>query len=150
MALLRWDPWGELSSLQRDMNELFSRQTTGARGGALLPAIDAYRTEEGMVVHVELPGLSEDDIDVSVHDGMLTIAGEREFSQDVPEDAWIRRERAFGRFERSFSLPQGTNPEEIKANFEHGVLQLTIPHPEELKPRRIQVAGGEQQKTIEA
>lgn len=142
MALLRWDPWGELASLQRDMNEALSRSSAAGRSGSLLPAIDAYRTEEGSVVRVELPGMEEDDVDVSVHDGMLTICGERTVSEDIEEDAWIRRERAYGRFERSFSLPEGTDPDKIAASFRNGVLELTIPHPEELKPRKIQIGKG--------
>ena len=143
MALLRWDPWGELASLQRDMNTLFDRGAgSPAQAGSLLPAIDAYRTDEGMVVHVELPGLNRDEIDVSVDDGVLTVSGERKLGHEVAEDSWLRRERAYGRFERSFRLPDGTDPDAIEADFDNGVLALTIPHPEERKPRRIQIGQG--------
>ena len=150
MAVLRWDPWGELAALQRDVNELFSRTATPAtRAGAagavapLLPPIDAYRTEEGLVVTVDLPGLAPDAVDVSVNDGMLTISGERPVAGDVADDQWLRRERPRGRFERSFSLPDGTNPSDIAAAFTNGVLELRIPHPPERKPHRIQVDSGE-------
>ena len=143
MAMLRWDPWGELASLQRDMNTLFDRGGgSPAQVGSLLPAIDAYRTDEGMIVHVELPGLNRDEIDVSAEDGVLTVSGERKLGHDVADDAWLRRERAYGRFERSFRLPDGTDPDMIEADFDNGVLKLTIPHPEERKPRRIQIGQG--------
>ncbi len=142
MALLRWDPWGELASLQRDMNEAFTRSSGMGRSGSLLPAIDAFRTDDGTVVRVELPGMKQEDVDVSAHDGMLTICGERTVGDEVAEDAWIRRERAYGRFERSFSLPEGTDPNAIEATFDDGVLELTIPHPEERKPRKIEIGKG--------
>ena len=142
MALLRWDPWGELASLQRDMNEVFTRSSGMGRSGSLLPAIDAFRTDDGTVVRVELPGMKQEDVDVSAHDGMLTICGERTVGDEVAEDAWIRRERAYGRFERSFSLPEGTDPNAIEATFDDGVLELTIPHPEERKPRKIEIGKG--------
>lgn len=142
MALLRWDPWGELASLQRDMNEAFTRSGGMGRTGSLLPAIDAFRTDEGTVVRVELPGMKHEDVDVSAHDGMLTICGERTVGDEVEDDAWIRRERAYGRFERSFTLPEGTDPDAIEATFDDGVLELTIPHPEERKPRKIEIGKG--------
>lgn len=145
MAVLRWDPWSELAALQRDVNELFGR--TGQNGGraraqGLIPPIDAYRSQEALVVRVELPGLAPEDVDVSVQEGVLTISGERRVDADVPADAWVRRERPVGEFERSFSLPDGVDADQITASFEHGVLELRIPHPPERKPRRIQVASG--------
>lgn len=146
MAVVRWDPWGEMAALQREVSELLG-QTTGAERGLgrfAAPAIDAYRTEQGLVVHVDLPGVRPEDVEVSVQDGMLTIKGqwERSFEQGVDRENWLRRERSAGAFERSFTLPEGTNPKEINASFEHGVLKLEIPHPPEAKPHRVQIAGG--------
>jgi HSP20 family protein len=146
MAVLRWDPWGELASLQRDVNELFGRtvgQDAGrARGQGLVPPIDAFRSDEGLVVRVELPGLAPENVDVSVQDGVLTISGERGIDADVPDDAWVRRERPVGQFQRSFSLPEGVDADRITAAFEHGVLELRVPHPPERKPHRVQVSSG--------
>ncbi len=88
-------------------------------------------------------------MDVSVHDGVLTVSGERETAQDVSDDAWIRRERAWGSFERTFTLPQGTNPDDISADYQHGVWELTIPHPPERKPRKIAVGGNASNETVD-
>jgi HSP20 family protein len=142
MAVLRWDPWGELASLQRDMQELIGRSGAGTRAeGALLPPIDAYRTGEGMVVRIDLPGMSNDDVDVQVEEGVLTITGERHVDETVEQDNWIRRERRHGRFERSFSLPEGTDADALSAKMADGVLEITVPHPPERQPRRIEVAA---------
>ncbi len=144
MAIIRWDPWGELAALQRDVSELFSRTAgqTASRAAATMPPIDAFRTDEGLVVCVDLPGFRPEDVDISVQEGLLTISGERVAEPDVKEESWVRRERPVGVFERSFSLPQGMDPQSITARFEHGVLELRIPHPPERKPHRIQVTGG--------
>lgn len=154
MAVVRWDPWGELAALQRDVGELFQR--TGPQSGArqspgLVPPIDAFRTDEALVVRAELPGLGPDDVDVSVDDGMLTLSGERRVDADVAEDAWLRRERATGAFQRSFSLPEGTDPQKIEASFENGLLELRIPHPPERRPHRVQVgsANGAKAQTVD-
>lgn len=153
MALVRWDPWGELAALQRDVGELFQRtgpQTQRATAG-LVPPIDAFRTNEGLVVRVELPGLSPEEVDVAVDDGALTISGERRLDADVADDQWVRRERPIGSFQRNFTLPEGTDPDAIAASFEHGLLELHIPHPPERKPRRIQIssANGAQDATVD-
>jgi HSP20 family protein len=144
MAVLRWDPWGELAALQRDVNELFGR-TVGAAGAtqrraATVPPIDAYRTQDELVVQVELPGATPGDVEVAVNEGVLTVSGERKLAQEVADDRWVRRERALGAFERSFTLPEGTDPGKITASFENGVLELHVPHPPERKPRRIEVS----------
>lgn len=150
MAVLRWDPWGELAALQRDVNELFTRTTPRAAAGTaeratnVVPPIDAFSTDEGLVVRVELPGMGPDDVDVSVNDGMLTISGERKAETEIPSDRWLRRERTFGAFERSFTLPEGTDPNQIKASFEHGLLELQIPHPPERKPHKVSIDTGSQ------
>lgn len=143
MAVLRWDPWGELASLQRDMQELIGRSGTAGRGeGALLPPIDAYRTTEGMVVRLDLPGMTNEDVDVQVEEGVLTVTGERHVDETVEQDNWIRRERRHGRFERSFTLPEGTDADALSAKMADGVLEITVPHPPERQPRRIEVAVG--------
>ncbi len=143
MAVMRWDPWGELALLQRDVNALLGRPATGARNHnvqGLVPPMDAYRTDEGLVVRVELPGLRPENVEVSVNDGMLTIAGERTAEAGVADDAWVRRERPVGRFERSFSLPEGTDAAAVTAAFDHGVLELRIPHPPQRRPHKVEIS----------
>lgn len=149
MAMLRWDPWSDMAALQRDVRQLLGQPgASGVRETALLPPIDAYRTDEGLVVHVELPGMQPDDVELTVEDGMLTIAGERT-PEGVEDDAWVRRERPVGSFTRSFTLPEGTDPDGITASFGHGMLELRIPHPPARKPRRIRIGGGEEQQAID-
>jgi HSP20 family protein len=141
MTTLRWDPWGELAALQRDLDQLFGRRAgRGAedRPAVLAPPMDAYRTDDGLVVRIDLPGLHSDAVDVSVQDGVLTIQGDRP-EEEIPQDRWLRRERPTGRFERSFTLPERANPEDITARFEQGLLELRIPHPPARQARRIQV-----------
>jgi HSP20 family protein len=143
MAVMRWDPWGELALLQRDVNSLLGRQA-GRRAEALIPPMDVIRTGDGLTVRMELPGMRPEDVDISVNEGMLTVAGERKLDGDVAEDAWVVRERAVGRFERSFGLPKDTNAEAITAAFEAGVLQLHIPAPPERRPHKITIGSDTQ------
>jgi HSP20 family protein len=143
MAVMRWDPWGELALLQRDVNSLLGRQA-GRRAEALIPPMDVIRTGDGLTVRMELPGMRPEDVDISVNEGMLTVAGERKLDGDVAEDAWVVRERAVGRFERSFGLPKDTNAEAITAAFDAGVLQLHIPAPPERRPHKITITGDKQ------
>ena len=144
MAVMRWDPWGELALLQRDVNQLLGRPG-GRRVEAMIPPMDVIRTSEGLTARMELPGMSPEDVDVSVNDGMLTVSGERKLDVDVADDAWVVRERPVGRFERSFGLPKGTDAEAITAAFDAGLLELTIPAPPERRPHKVQIsaAGGE-------
>lgn len=142
MAVLRWDPWGELATLQRDVSELFNREAGVRRLGNLIPPIDAYRTDEGLVVLVELPGMGADQVDVSVQEGVLTLSGERPVPANVEDEAWVRRERAAGAFERSFTLPEGTQPDQIRASFDNGVLELKIPAAPEQRPHKVQIGVG--------
>lgn len=145
MAVLRWDPWGELAALQRDVSELVDRtQAPAATQGhaGLVPPIDAYRTADELVVRMELPGIDPEHVDVAVEDGMLVVSGERTFDADVEDDAWVRRERAVGAFQRSFNLPEGTDPQSITASFNHGLLELRVPHPPERKPHKVKIGVG--------
>lgn len=139
MAIMRWDPWAELDQLQRDVSELFTRRLQPPR--AQRPAMDAYRAEDATVVRLDVPGFGADDIDVAVHDGVLTVSARRERDETIDEGAWIRRERAAASIERSFTLPKGVDVDQITADVRNGVLELRIPHPQERKPRRIEVSS---------
>lgn len=142
MAVMRWDPWGEMALLQRDVNQLLGRANgNGRRAEFHVPPMDVFRTAEGLTVRMELPGMRPEDVDVSFNDGVLTVAGERKLDVDVAEDAWVVRERGVGRFERSFSVPKETDAEAITASFDAGMLELTIPSPPERRPHKIQITG---------
>jgi HSP20 family protein len=144
MAVSRWDPWAELAAMQRDVQELFGRTSGPRRATAtLVPPMDAYRTEDATVLHLEVPGFAPDQIDISYHRGVLTISGERATASDVHDDAWIRRERTSGRFTRSVGVSPDIDPSKIAASFDNGVLEVRIPHAPAEQPTRIPVSGGE-------
>lgn len=136
MAVVRWDPWGELDQLQRDVSELFNRRQPVR---ASRPAMDAFRTDNGTVIRLDIPGFGSDDINVSVHEGVLTLSGSRSEESNVEEGNWIRRERSSSSFERNVMLPKGVDVDAISAAVDNGVLEVTVPHPTEAQPRHINV-----------
>jgi HSP20 family protein len=152
MALVRFDPAREIDSLQSDMNRLFDRffsnsPANGNGAGAArrwIPAMDLVETEDSLVLRADLPGMTEGDVDIEVKDGTLTVSGERRSENEEKKEGYHRVERAFGRFSRALALPKGVDAERINAAFENGVLEVTIPKPEETKPTRIQIGGGKQ------
>ena len=160
MALVRWDPSRELSSLQSEVNRLFqtffdtpATGTTGGNGNTLRrwhPAMDLVETEEHFVLRADLPGVNESDVKVELEDNVLTIAGERRHEEEAKGGGYYRLERATGVFSRSLTLPEGINPEAVQASFDKGVLEVRIPKPEERKPRRVAISVGDQPTTIEA
>ena len=141
----RWEPFRGLSTVQDQINRLFddsffrgrldeSSITTWA------PAVDIFETGNELVVKADLPDINEKDLDLQVENNMLTIRGERKFEKSVSEDNYLRVERAFGSFTRSFSLPSTVNTEAVKADYRNGVLTVTLPKREESKPRQIKVS----------
>ena len=147
MALVRWDPARELDSLQSDMNRLFDsffggRQGNGVSGRRWIPAMDLVETDENLVVRADLPGLSEDDVEIEIKDNVLTVSGERKAEHEEKGEGFHRVERSFGRFARSLSLPRGVDADKVQAGFSDGVLQVRVPKPEETKPTRVQIGTG--------
>jgi HSP20 family protein len=112
------------------------------RGRRWMPPIDLVEAEDHFVLKADLPGLAEGDVNIEVQDGTLTISGEREAEHEQREKGWYRIERSFGSFNRSLTLPDGVDPDRIDASFANGVLEVRIPKPEERKPRRISISGG--------
>jgi HSP20 family protein len=144
MAMSRWDPFRELSSIQSELNRLFGR-TYGVEGddelraAAWVPPVDVAETQDRFVITAELPGIRSDDVDISVKNSVLRIHGERRFYEEQREDDFHRIERRFGSFARSITLPSTADPEGIQASFDAGVLTIEVPKKEEAKPRRIRV-----------
>jgi len=142
-SLTRWEPFRGVSTLQDQINRVFEGLTTGAGNDSALttwsPAVDIYETEHELVVKADLPDVDEKDLDVRVENNILTIHGERKFEKKVNEDNYLRVERAYGSFSRSFSLANTVNTDAIKAEYRNGVLTLTIPKREEAKPKQIKV-----------
>jgi HSP20 family protein len=144
MALRRWDPFRDLLSIQNEMTRLFSRTfgtdvEEGGVRGTWAPEIDVFETPEKFTVILELPGMSTEDLDITVDDGVLTIAGERKFYSDVEEENFYRIERRHGAFQRRITLPQQCDVTKIDASMSDGLLKVEIPKTEAAKPRRIEV-----------
>lgn len=143
MAITRWDPFRDLMSIQNEMNRLFGRTYGGDVGettrGAWTPALDVFETQEKFVITMELPGVSPDDVDISVEDSTLMVRGERKFYSEQQEESFLRIERRFGEFTRSLTLPSTADAESIQASFDQGVLTIEVPKKEEAKPRKISI-----------
>lgn len=146
MALVRWDPIRELDSLQGDMNRLFDSFFEGRAPNApsrrWIPAMDLVETEDHLVLRGDLPGMTEDDVDIEIKDGVLTVSGERKTDHEEKGEGYHRVERSFGSFSRSLSLPQGVDPGKVEAKFDNGVLEVRIPKPAEAKPTRVEIGTG--------
>jgi HSP20 family protein len=134
------------STLQDQINRLFNDafERTGQESNltAWAPAVDIYENEHELVVKADLPDVDAKDLDIRVENNILTIRGERRFEKKVNEDQYLRVERAYGSFSRSFSLANTVNPDGIKADYQNGVLTLNIPKREEAKPKQIKVNVG--------
>ncbi len=142
-SIARFEPFRGFATLQDQVNRIFNETVSkGDIGSALTawaPSVDIYETPNELVVKADLPDVEEKDIDVRVENNLLTIRGERKFSKEISEDNYLRVERTYGSFSRSFSLPNTVNPEAIKAEYKNGVLTLTLPKREESKPRQVKV-----------
>jgi HSP20 family protein len=141
-TLSRWD---QSRALQDQVNRLFEDSFTRDRSGRAdlatwAPAVDIYETENELVVKADLPDLQDKDIDVRVENNTLTIRGERKFEKDVTEDNYLRIERSYGSFMRSFSLPNTVSSENIRADYRNGVLTLHMAKREESKPKQIKIS----------
>lgn len=145
MAVVKWDPFRDLISIQDRMNKLFeqtisrSRADEGITATTWTPSVDIYETPETIVMKAELPGLGREDIDIQIRDNTLTLRGERRFAKDVHEENYLRIERAYGSFQRSFTLPTTIQQDKIRAVFKDGVLELTLPKAEGSKPKKIAI-----------
>ena len=152
-TLVRWEPFREIATLQDEMSRLMNTFTglgngSGESSRTWVPALDVWETENELVYAFDLPGIPEDKISLEFEDGALTVSAERERTTELSDEKLYRFERRFGTFSRTIALPQGVNEEQIKADYHDGVLEVRIAKPEQSKPRRIQIGGGDQ-KTIE-
>jgi len=142
-TLSQFQPVRGGSALQDQINRLFDEAFDRTSGEANLttwaPAVDIYETEHNLVVKADLPDIKPDDLDIRVENNILTIRGERKFEKKVDEDNYLRVERSYGSFSRSFSLANTVNVEAIQADYKNGVLTLSIPKREEAKPKQIKV-----------
>jgi len=159
MALVRWDPLRDIDSLQGEMNRLFSTffdtpTGQGGNGGAAarrwIPAMDLIEAGEHFVLKADLPGMTEDDVKIELENNVLTISGERKAELEEKHEGYYRLERTSGAFSRSLTLPEGVDAGAVTAAFDNGVLEVRIPKPEQVKPKRVQISvGGGEPRTIE-
>ncbi len=141
MALVRWEP----VPMHRLFNSLFDTATTPMPGGATrrwLPATDLIESDTHYVLRADLPGVSEEDINVQLDHDVLTISGERKAEHEDRRAGYYRVERTSGSFQRSVRLPEGIDAEAITATFDKGVLEVSVPKPEQPKPRKVQITVG--------
>lgn len=149
--LTRWNPMDEMLTLRNAMDRLFDNAFVGPnqawRPDAFGVAVDVIEEPEAFVVKASLPGIKPEDLEITYNNNVLTVKGEIKEEKDVEEARYHLRERRYGSFTRSFSMPTPVNVDTIKADYEQGVLTLTLPKAEEAKPKRIPVHGA---KMIEA
>ena len=139
-----WPTFGKLSTLRDEIDRLFEAPLAEfARGAQLLsgwsPAWDVFEDKDNVIVKVELPGMKKDEIEVSLHDGTLTISGERKSQSDGNGESATRTERFTGKFRRSITLPTRVDANKVNATYKDGILTITLPKAEEAKPKQIQV-----------
>lgn len=133
MAMVRWDPFSEMMTVQRDMNRLFSSlgmplYTSRGDGERVswMPTVDVVRKGDDLLVRAELPGVKPEDVEVALTDDVLTIKGHRREREETREGDYIRKESSFGTFERQIMLPQGIRPPDITADYHDGILEVTV------------------------
>jgi HSP20 family protein len=145
-SIVRWDPFKEVAGLQDRMNRLFDDVWgRGRRGeeeyisGGWVPPVDVRETKDSLEITAELPGIDPKDVEVAVEGGVLTLRGTRSFEKAAEGETYHRVERAYGAFERAFTLPGNVDAERIQATYRHGVLHLSVPKREEAKPKAISI-----------
>ncbi len=152
--LSRWDPFREMMSLRSMMDRMFDNSFINApsswfQSGNWDLALDVAETDDKFMVKASLPGINPDDLEVTYNANVLTIKGEVKEEEEKEDKRYHLRERRYGAFSRSISLPSSVNAEKIKASYESGVLTLELPKAEEAKAKRIQIQSGAGRKVIE-
>jgi HSP20 family protein len=146
MTIVKWDPFRNVATLQDRINRMFedSFSQAGISDDELSsytwkPDVDIYEVDDGIVIKVDLPGVKKADVSVEVKDNLLTLKGLRLETPDAQDNCYYRKERGSGPFRRAFTLQYNVLPDTIKASFKNGVLKVSVPEPEEEKPRKIRV-----------
>jgi HSP20 family protein len=146
-AITRWDPFRELDELQNRLNTMFGRapvKKEGERQEALrvsewAPVVDITEDSKEYLIKAEIPGISKDQVKVSVQNDVLSISGERKYEKEEKDKKYHRIERAYGSFSRSFTIPEDADPEKVSADFQNGLLHVHLPKTERAKPKSIEV-----------
>jgi HSP20 family protein len=144
-TLAKWNPFRELEEVQRRFTSLFGRPATLTTGGEAMtvaewaPLVDVTEDEKEFLVKAELPDMKKEEVKVTVQDGTLLIKGERRFEKEEKDKKYHRIERSYGCFERAFTLPEGTNPEALTAEYKDGMLKVHLPKTATPKPTPVEV-----------
>jgi HSP20 family protein len=136
MTVVRYEPWGLLNRLRRELDQPFE---TSAQDATWVPAVDIHEEAKQFTVRADLPGVKPADIEITAEKGVLRLRGARNFEQKSDDGHYSRIERVNGKFLRTFTLPENVQTDAIKAQFKDGVLELTIPKAAKPEPRRIEV-----------
>ncbi|RJQ31256.1 MAG: Hsp20/alpha crystallin family protein [Actinobacteria bacterium] len=148
MALTKWNPLEDVYDIQRDISKMFRRafgatseqMTSWMKASAWIPALDVYTKDNLLVIKAELPGVAPEDVDVSITENTLTITGERKQEKEIKEKDVFMMESSYGKFRRSLSLPKNVKADQIKANFNNGVLEVVVPQiAPEIKPQKVEI-----------
>ncbi|MDJ0802454.1 MAG: Hsp20/alpha crystallin family protein [Desulfobacterales bacterium] len=145
MTIIKWSPAREIASLQQGINRLF--EDVFSQGGdqdsetmgAWRPSVDIIDTEAAIIIYAEIPGVAKEAVAIEVKENVLSISGERTVDNALGNGSYMRSERVFGKFARSFALPAMIPTEKISASFKEGVLKITIPKPEQEQPRKVSI-----------
>jgi HSP20 family protein len=145
MAIVRFDPFRELTAMQDRLNRVFGdvykgREEDLLARGAWVPSVDIFENDQhDLVIKAELPDIKREDIDLRIENNMLTLRGEKKMDSEVKEEQYHRVERMYGTFTRSFALPPTVDTTNVHADYKNGVLEIRLPRREEAKPKQIQV-----------
>ncbi len=146
MAITRWRPFRDLVNIQEEMNRLFDdffgRSVSRPEWpeGAWTPSVDVAETKDDVVIKAEIPGMKKEDVKISIQDNVLTLKGEKKQEKEEKDANFHRIERSYGAFCRSFTLPTSVKTDKIKATYKDGVLNITLPKTEEVKPKEIPIS----------
>lgn len=146
MAIVRWRPFRDMMSIQDEMNMLFDDflgrplMRTEWSEGVWNPSVDISETKDNVIIKAEMPGLAKEDVKISMQDNMLTLTGEKKQEKEEKESNYHRVERSYGAFSRSFTLPTSVKSDKIKATYKDGILSITLPKTEEVKPKEIPIS----------
>jgi HSP20 family protein len=149
MLPARWDPFKEIGTLQREIEDLFrrtfgsSREYAAEEPGMLAPVVNSFIKDGMFHLQAELPGVAKDDLEVSVDNNVLTIRGERKLQKEVKEKEFLIKESRYGSFARSMSLPAGVNTDNIRASYDNGILEINMPIEQKAGGRKVMIEGGE-------
>ena len=151
-GLFPWRPYREIEEMERRLGNIFGRSFLPVVGRRVptvemgwVPAIEVFEREDKFVVKAEIPGMKEEDIDVSVVGDTLTIKGERKAESEVKEEDYYCCERSFGSFSRSISVPSNVDADKIEASYDDGVLEVNLPKVPEVKPKKISVSAKQEE-----